>query len=118
MAVRTLMHGMGLRFRLHDRALPGTPDLVLAKHRTAVFVHGCFWHRHRACKLTTTPSTNAEFWKQKFDRNVRRDRANYASLKASGWRVICVWECELDHPQKLRRRIASLFACASRKRDN
>ena len=118
MAVRTLMHGMGLRFRLHDRALPGTPDLVLAKHRTAVFVHGCFWHRHRACKLTTTPSTNAEFWKQKFDQNVLRDRANYASLKASGWRVICVWECELDHPQKLGRRIASLFACALRKRDN
>lgn len=98
-----------MRFRLHDRALPGSPDLVLAKYRTAVFVHGCFWHRHTGCKLTTTPSSNADFWKQKFDRNVIRDAANNASLKALGWRVICVWECELHHLKKLRQRIASLF---------
>ena len=107
------MHKAGLRFRLHDRRLPGCPDLVLRKHHTAVFVHGCFWHRHIGCPLTTSPKSNLEFWQQKFDGNVRRDRRNTELLEAAGWRVICVWECELRYPSKLAERIAILFPAKS-----
>jgi DNA mismatch endonuclease (patch repair protein) len=102
------MHKAGLRFRLHDRKLPGCPDLVLRKHHTAVFVHGCFWHRHPGCPLTTTPGVNQEFWERKFDSNVRRDHRNTELLEAAGWRVVCIWACELRYPSKLDKRIAML----------
>lgn len=94
--MRSLLHRAGYRFRLHDKKLPGRPDIVLKKYRTVVFVHGCFWHRHPGCRKTTTPSTRTEFWKTKFDKTVERDRRKAKELEAMGWRVITVWECELE----------------------
>lgn len=93
--LRSLLHRAGFRFRLHAKQLPGRPDVVLPKYRTAIFVHGCFWHRHPGCRSTTTPSTRREFWQEKFDGNVRRDARNRAALEATGWTVVTVWECEL-----------------------
>lgn len=91
---------MGFRFRLHRKDLPGKPDIVLPRYRTAVFVHGCFWHRHDGCKVATTPKSNIGFWQEKFDRNVARDARSVELLKAQGWTVIVVWECELDSRRK------------------
>jgi len=95
MRLRSLMHRAGFRFRLHGKDLPGKPDIVLPKYRTAIFVHGCFWHRHEGCRNATTPSTRTEFWQEKFDGNVERDKRNTAALEAAGWTVITVWECDL-----------------------
>ncbi|MGY2221717.1 very short patch repair endonuclease [Pseudomonas gingeri] len=92
--VRKAMHALGLRFRLHAKLLPGSPDIVLAKHHTVVFVHGCFWHRHLGCKYATTPKTRQEFWNPKFEGNVARDARKEAQLQELGWRVLIVWECE------------------------
>lgn len=94
--LRSLLHRSGFRFRLHAKQLPGRPDLVLPKYRTAIFVHGCFWHRHAGCRNATTPSTRREFWQEKFDRNVSRDARDQAALKAAGWAVLTIWECELE----------------------
>ena len=93
--LRSLLHRAGFRFKLHVRDLPGKPDIVLPKYRTAIFVHGCFWHRHESCRNATTPSTRTEFWQDKFDSNVERDRRNRAALEEADWNVIIVWECEL-----------------------
>lgn len=92
--VRRALHAAGFRFRLHDRRLPGRPDLVLAKHRTVVFVQGCLWHWH-GCRRSRMPAANAEYWRRKIARNVERDAANAAALSGKGWRVELVWECEL-----------------------
>lgn len=94
MLVRRYLHATGLRYRLHDKRLPGQPDVVLASHNTAVFVHGCFWHRHLGCRFATTPTSNPEFWCTKFQGNVRRDASKEAKLRALGWNVLVVWECE------------------------
>jgi DNA mismatch endonuclease (patch repair protein) len=93
--LRSALHRLGFRYRLGGAGLPGRPDLVLPKYRSVVFVHGCFWHRHADCKRATLPRTNADFWKEKLDRNVARDRDAAAALAALGWKVILVWECEL-----------------------
>lgn len=96
-AVRSLLYGMGYRFTVNgpkNRSLPGKPDIVLPKYRTVIFVHGCFWHRHRGCKETTTPKTRTEWWQAKFDGNVERDRRNQRELRRMGWKVVVVWECE------------------------
>jgi DNA mismatch endonuclease (patch repair protein) len=95
MAVRRFLHSQGFRYRLHVRSLPGSPDLVLAKYRLAIFVHGCFWHRHAGCSLATVPEQNFEKWQHKFDQNVRRDRRVLDELSAMGWRVMVIWECAL-----------------------
>lgn len=95
LTVRRGLHAAGFRFRLHDRKLPGRPDLVLARYRAAVFVHGCFWHRHPGCRYATTPSTRAEFWQEKFSANVVRDERSWSHLREAGWRVGVVWECGL-----------------------
>jgi DNA mismatch endonuclease (patch repair protein) len=95
MQVRAYLHAHGLRFRLHRKDLPGRPDVVLPKYRVAVFVHGCFWHRHAGCKYTTNPSTREEFWKQKFAANAERDLRNQEALLQAGWRVLVIWECGL-----------------------
>lgn len=97
--LRKVLHKMGFRYRLYDKKLPGSPDLVFSKHKTVIFVHGCFWHRH-GCKQTTMPSTREEFWKAKFEANVERDKMNIQSLHANGWRVMVVWECELKNATK------------------
>ena|ERR1700730_5324899 len=86
--LRQALHRSGLRFRLHRRDLPGTPDIVLPAHRTVIFVHGCFWHRHEGCRRATLPATKTEFWADKFSKNVERDRKVQASLSKLGWRVI------------------------------
>lgn len=93
--LRSLLFARGFRYRLHVRVLPGSPDLVLPKHRAVVFIHGCFWHRHEGCRYTTTPKANADFWKRKFQGNVERDVRHTAMLRDLGWRVAIVWECAL-----------------------
>lgn len=97
-AVRSFLHRVGIRYILHDRRLPGRPDIVVPAARTVVLVHGCFWHRHSGCARTTNPSSNAQFWKEKFRSNVRRDRRNLRNLEAQGWRVITIWQCEISQP--------------------
>lgn len=97
MLVRRHLHSLGFRYRLHVKALPGTPDLVLSKYKTVIFVHGCFWHRHAGCKYATTPRTNPEFWNEKLDSNVRRDKVAMDRLVHLGWRIIVIWECSLRH---------------------
>ena len=96
MRVRSMLHRAGYRFRLHVEHLPGKPDIVLPKYKTVIFVHGCFWHRHEGCSRATMPSTNQEYWKKKFKSNVERDKREQAELKKAGWRVIVVWECEIN----------------------
>lgn len=105
LAVRSMLHGMGYRFRLHRRDLPGRPDVVLTRYRTVVFVHGCFWHRHAGCSYATTPSTRTAFWQAKFDANVERDRRQVRALRQDGWSVVTVWACELRHPERVARRL-------------
>ena len=92
--VRSFLHRQGFRFRLHVKSLPGTPDIVLPKYKAIIEVRGCYWHRHPGCRQTTTPSTNVEFWQEKFKRNVERDRCTEKRLKELGWDLIVVWECE------------------------
>jgi DNA mismatch endonuclease (patch repair protein) len=94
MIVRRTLHALGYRYRLHDRRLPGSPDIVFPSKRVVIFVHGCFWHRHPGCRLTTTPKARAAFWSQKFADNEVRDARDQANLAALGWRVHVVWECE------------------------
>ncbi|MBY6151661.1 DNA mismatch endonuclease Vsr [Vannielia litorea] len=102
MIVRSALHQMGFRFRLHDRRLPGSPDLILPKHRAVVFVHGCFWHRHAGCRLATMPKTRVKFWSEKFARNVKRDRDNLKALGSQGWRTAVVWQCQLSRGSRDR----------------
>ncbi len=104
--VRRWLHARGYRFRLHRADLPGKPDIVLPRYRTAVFVHGCFWHAHAGCKYSALPETNHEYWAEKIGRNVRRDRRNARALRADGWRVIILWECKIRRPRYLERRLA------------
>lgn len=92
--VRSLVHKMGYRFRLHRKDLPGTPDLVFPKYKKVIFVNGCFWHSH-GCKKSKLPESNSEFWKEKIGKNVERDKMNYAELKKSGWAYLILWECEI-----------------------
>ncbi|MEY3027033.1 MAG: hypothetical protein RLZZ238_1930 [Planctomycetota bacterium] len=106
--VRSALHRAGFRFRLHGRGLPGRPDIVLPKHRTVVFVHGCFWHRH-GCTLSSEPRTRRAFWRAKFDANVERDRRNARALRRLGWRVLTVWECSLRTAPRRERAIAGLL---------
>ena len=109
LAVRRIAHGMGLRFRLHRKNLPGRPDLVFPKHRLAVFVHGCFWHRHHGCRYAYTPKSRIAFWTAKFAANVARDARQEAALRACGWQVLVIWECETKHKTVVERRLASLI---------
>lgn len=92
--VRGALHGSGYRFRLHRRDLPGTPDIVLPGRKAAIFVNGCFWHRHDFCKYCYSPKTNVEFWERKFKNNVERDRRAQKELERLGWKVFVIWECE------------------------
>ncbi len=103
MAVRRKAHAMGLRFRLHRKDLPGTPDLVFPKHRAVVFVHGCFWHRHPGCRKAGMPKSRVAFWKEKFARNVERVRRDVRALGDLGWSVTVIWECETKRPATIER---------------
>lgn len=101
MVVRKLIHALGYRFRLHRRDLPGSPDIVLPRLKKAIFVHGCFWHRHAGCKYAYVPKSNVDFWMKKFDGNLRRDRASAEALKVLQWGVLTIWECETKDLQQL-----------------
>ena len=107
--VRSLHYRSGFRFRLHVKDLPGRPDIVLRKFATVIFVHGCFCHRHKGCKQCYNPKSNSAFWETKFAGNIERDRENVSALKASGWNVITVWECELSDAVKLEKRLTRLL---------
>jgi DNA mismatch endonuclease (patch repair protein) len=95
--VRKYLFSQGFRYRKNDKRLPGTPDIVLPKYRTVIFVNGCFWHGHKGCKYFVWPKNNAEFWKKKIESNISRDRKKAETLKDQGWKVIVVWECDLKH---------------------
>src|SRR5581483_1762553 len=93
--VRSVLHRMGLRFRLHRSDLPGKPDIVLPRHRKVILVHGCFWHGHPGCRNAGRPTTNVAFWDEKLDSNIERDKKQVRLLRAAGWHVLVVWECEV-----------------------
>jgi len=103
--VRSFIFRMGFRFRLHRRNLPGTPDIVLPRHRKVIFVHGCFWHGHKNCSRSKRPTTNENFWKDKLDGNIERDKRHKLELRQMGWKVLIVWECETKNPDKLLRKL-------------
>ena len=107
---RSAAHRLGLRFRLHDRNLPGRPDLVFKRWNAVIFVNGCFWHRHTNCAKANVPKTNVTFWQTKFDANVARDAGNYRRLKEAGWRVIVVWQCEVKSLDAAMRVVYRRFA--------
>ncbi len=110
MLVRKLTHGMGFRYRLHVRGLPGYPDLVFPGRHKVIFVHGCFWHRHGSrCPLTRWPKSKLEFWKPKLEQNRRRDARNRRKLRNLGWNVLVVWECQLKNRTVLGRRLRSFL---------
>lgn len=111
--MRSIAHGLGLRYRLHVRSLPGSPDLVLPKWRTVIFVHGCFWHRHRCKKGASVPTTRRDFWQAKFRANMQRDVHARRALRAAGWRVVVIWECECSKPHVILRRLTRLFGTRS-----
>jgi len=110
MTVRSLLHGLGFRFRLHRKDLPGNPDIVLPKYSAVVFVHGCFWHRHKACPQASMPATNQGYWIPKFKRTVERDWKNQRELRRLGWKVIVLWECELRELNRLTKRLTSAIS--------
>jgi len=107
--VRSLLHKMGFRFRLHEKKLPGKPDIVLKKYRTVIFVHGCFWHRHARCKYAYIPKSHHKFWQKKFSENMVRDKNVKRILKKSGWKIITIWECQINNQKKLIERLTSFI---------
>ncbi len=111
MVVRRLIHEMGYRYRLHVRSLPGSPDLVFRSRRKAIFVHGCFWHRHddSACKLARLPKSRSEFWVPKLEANAKRDARNQEELRALGWDVLVIWECQLKDRSFLKAQIEAFI---------
>lgn len=109
LAVRRLLHRLGYRYRLHRRDLPGTPDICFSGRRKAIFVHGCFWHRHDGCRRTTTPRTRTAFWEDKFRKNVIRDRTNRTDLELLGWETLVVWECETNDIEALAARLVKFM---------
>lgn len=116
MLVRRFLHRAGLRYRLHDPNLPGRPDMVFPKHRAVVEVRGCFWHQHAGCRFAYTPKSNTDFWTSKLAENVARDRRNETKLRALGWRVLVVWECEIHKPGTLTRILGRITSAGHRRR--
>ncbi len=108
LAVRRLLHGMGLRFSLHRKDLAGRPDIVLTRHRAVVFVHGCYWHGH-GCAKGRLPKSRLGFWRNKIERNRERDAESATILRSTGWRVLTVWQCETKNIERLRKRLGRLF---------
>jgi DNA mismatch endonuclease, patch repair protein len=109
MMVRKTVHAFGFRFRLHRRDLPGSPDLVFPRLKKVIFVHGCFWHRHKGCPRTTTPKTRLKFWTTKFKANTRRDAQVEAAIRAAGWRVLIIWECDTFDPKRLAHKLTTFL---------
>jgi DNA mismatch endonuclease (patch repair protein) len=107
--VRQLLFGMGLRYRLHDKRLPGTPDIVLRRYNSVVFVHGCFWHHHESCSRSFIPKSNKNYWLPKIIGNVKRDKENDTKLRKLGWNVVIVWECQVKKTNRLATRFSTIF---------
>lgn len=110
-ALRKLLHAQGYRYLLHDRRLPGRPDVVFPARKKAIFINGCFWHRHADCRYSTTPKSEVGFWEAKFRANVARDERNIASLEQMGWSVAVVWQCELKQPEQVLARLTEFLEC-------
>lgn len=111
LTVRKYLHALGFRYRLHVKELPGKPDIVLPKYRTVVFVHGCFWHRHRGCRYASMPKSNVKFWIKKFKLNVARDKRNAVALRKAGWRCLTIWGCETKLNENLDRLAERIMDC-------
>ncbi|SRR5579885_2206302 len=109
LVVRHLVHGLGFRYRLHSSDLLGRPDLVFHSRRKAIFVHGCFWHHHRGCRLATVPKTNTQFWLSKFEKNRSRDSRISEALRSDGWSVLTIWQCQTRNPSKLVRQLRTFL---------
>lgn len=109
LSVRSLLHSLGYRFRLHRKDLVGQPDVVLPKYKTVLFVHGCFWHQHPHCKHAARPVSRQEYWDAKLNRNIERDKSQQAELQTLGWQVIVVWECEIRNADQLKQRFRHLL---------
>lgn len=113
MLVRKFLHAQGFRYKLHDKTLPGKPDLVLPKYQTVIFIHGCFWHGHKNCKYYAVPKTRTEWWLQKINGNIANDEKAIEALKKDGWKVITVWECDLK-PGKAEKTLRKIIMCLLR----
>lgn len=120
LAVRAILRELGVRYRLHATELPGKPDIVRRRDRRAVFVHGCFWHQHAhaECLDGRRPKSNTGYWEVKLNRNIERDRAHATALRAMGWRVLTVWDCELKHPARVRARLKAFFTLRANERQD
>ncbi len=103
--VRSIVHRMGFRFRLHQRIGKGRPDIILRRHRKIIFVHGCFWHQHKGCRASAKPTSNVSFWNLKLEDNIKRDKKTLGALKREGWQILILWECEIKKPVLLLRKI-------------
>ena len=108
-AVRSLLHKLGYRFRLHRKDLPGKPDITLPKYKKVIFVHGCFWHGHLDCPRSKRPATNQKFWSEKLDKNIERDKVNVNALSQLGWEVLTVWSCEVKDTDTLKIKLISFL---------
>jgi DNA mismatch endonuclease (patch repair protein) len=107
--VRKLVYGLGYRYRLNVRKLPGAPDIVLTKYKKVIFVHGCFWHGHKSCKRSKRPTTNVAFWNRKIDQNIERDNNSLKELRRLGWKPLVVWECQTKKAEFLEKRFIRFF---------
>jgi DNA mismatch endonuclease (patch repair protein) len=108
--VRSIVHRLGYRFRLHGKKLPGRPDVVLARHRKVIFVHGCFWHGHTGCRRAARPSSNREFWDKKIEGNIARDAANIRALRQAGWKALVIWQCAMKDRERLENTLAKFLS--------
>ena len=107
--VRSLIHRAGYRYRLHVKEMPGKPDIVMPRYRTAILINGCFWHRHPNCRYATTPKTNTDYWQRKFERNVARDRTAHDELARNGWKILVIWECQTRDKESLATLIGEIL---------
>jgi len=107
--VRSILHRLGYRFRIHRKDLPGKPDIVLPKYKAVIFVHGCFWHRHKECKFAYNPKSREKFWKNKFKENVARDKKDRLNLEKLGWKVHVIWECEVENVERIEKELSSVL---------
>lgn len=103
--IRSFLHKSGYRYKVHDKNLPGIPDIVLPKYKTVIFVHGCFWHRHPGCKYAYNPKSRVEFWEAKFRNNIERDRTVRKQLKDLGWKILVIWECDISSMDSIKQKI-------------
>lgn len=109
MALRRALHAQGYRYRVHRKDLPGSPDIVFPARKRVVFVHGCFWHRHAGCKLSSTPKSNVEFWTRKFEANVARDLRNQRELEQMGWQVFVIWQCQIRDINRAVKKVSAFL---------